>query len=107
TRLNSGLGALCYSASSARDRRDSECASNPALFAVPLQGTPDAFAQIDRRRVAELLTRARDIEGAALREEVDAAAVERRLETERGAGGFAGGAGEPERPHREVQRRRR
>ena len=59
-----------------------------------------------RGRVADLRARARDVERAALREEVDAAAVERRLDAERHADRFADRAGHPDRPDRQVQPRR-
>ena len=61
----------------------------------------------DPRREAELGARARDVERAALREEVDAPAIERRLDAERRADRFAQRSGDPERPHRQVQPRRR
>ena len=49
---------------------------------IPVQRAPDALAQADLRRVPDFLPRPRDVEGAALGEEVDAAPVERRLDAE-------------------------
>src|SRR5207249_5835109 len=78
----------------------------PAMLAIPLERPRDAVAQADLRRVAELLARARDVERAALRIEVDAPPVNRRLDAERRAHGLAQRARDPERPDRQVQRRR-
>ena len=46
--------------------------------------------------------RPRDVERAALREEVDTPAIDRRLETKRRAHRLAGRARQPERPDRQV-----
>src|SRR5260221_3861819 len=55
--------------------------------------------------MAELPAGARDVKRAALREEVHAAAIEWRLDAEGCADGLARGAGEPDRPHGQVERR--
>ena len=93
---------------SARRVAELHCPS-PAIRAatVPRQRAPNAFAQADLRRVAELGAGAADVEGPALGEEIDAAAVERRLDAERRADRLADRPGDPERPHRQVQPRRR
>ena len=49
------------------------------------QRSLDALAQVDLWRVAELGAGARDVEGAALREEVHPPAIDRRLDAERRA----------------------
>src|SRR3954452_21990301 len=48
------------------------CGSQPALLPVPLEGSPDPFAQAHLGRIPELGARTRDVERAALREEVNA-----------------------------------
>ena len=58
------------------------------------------------RGVADLGARAADIECAALGEEVHASSINRRLDPKRHAHGFACRAGDPERPHGQLQRRR-
>src|SRR3954463_14910255 len=81
--------------------------SEPAMLTVPLQRPADAFAQSDLRRVTDFRARARDVERAALREEVDAPPEDWRLEAERRARQLARRAGDPERPDRQVPRGRR
>src|SRR4029077_11167714 len=80
---------------------------DPALLAVPIQRPPDPFAQADLRGVADLRPRARDVERPALREKVDAATVDRRLDAERGAERFTEGARHPEGPRRQMPPRHR
>src|SRR5437867_1778595 len=58
--------------------------SEPAMFTVPVDRTSNPFAQTDLRGVPDFGARAGDVEGAALREEVDAPAVQRRLDAEGG-----------------------
>src|SRR5512138_3430582 len=77
------------------------------MFAIPRQRPPDAVPQSDARLEPELAPRARDVERAALREKIDAPAVQRRLYPERRARRLADGARDPERPRRHVQPRRR
>ena len=81
-----------------------ESGSQPPAFLVPRQRFPDAVAKADLRRVADLGARAADVERAALGEEVHSAPVYRRLDAERHAHGLARGAGQPERPHGQLQR---
>src|ERR1051325_11114668 len=76
--------------------------SDPAMLPVPVQRPPEALAQINGGGVPDLGPRARDVEGPAFREEVDAASIERRLHAERRAQYFAHGAGDPHRPHRNM-----
>ena len=59
--------------------------SEPAMFAVPAQGPRDAFPQANRRRVADFSSRPRDVERAALREEIHPPPVDRRLDPKRRA----------------------
>src|SRR4051794_31420118 len=54
--------------------------SDPAMASVPLNRTSDALSQADLRRESDFGPRARDVERTALREEVDPAAIERRLD---------------------------
>src|SRR5581483_9699546 len=79
--------------------------SEPAMLAVPVQGAPDTVAQRHARVVADLPPGARNVEGAALRVEVDASPVQRRLDPERRAERLAHGASRPERPYREMKTR--
>src|SRR5437899_3049966 len=88
-------------------RRSVALSSEPAMFTVPVQRAADAFAQADARREPDFHPRARDVERAALREKIDAPTIERRLEAQRRANGLAHRAGRPERPDRQVPRRRR
>src|SRR5437667_2224934 len=81
--------------------------SEPAMRAIPLNRSFDAVAQPDLRRVPDVATRAADVEGAAFGKEVDATAINRRLNTKGRADRFARGSGHPERPDRQVHRRRR
>src|SRR3990167_3155538 len=79
----------------------------PAMLAVPVQRATDALAEAHLRGVADFRFRTRDVERAALREEVDAAAVEGRLDAQRYANAFAHGSRGPERPHGQMTRRGR
>src|SRR5690606_30078170 len=60
-------------------------ALEPPLQLIPLQGAADALAEPDLRSVAQLLAGARDVERAALGEEVHAPPVNRRLDAQRHA----------------------
>ena len=66
----------------------------------------NAGPQIDRRIVAQLLTRASRVERAALAIEVHAAAEERRVDAKRHAYELAEGTRRPDRPHRQMKPRR-
>src|SRR3954453_23117373 len=77
------------------------------MLTVPLERPFDALAEADARRVADFRPRARDVERAALREEVDAPPEDWRLDAERRARQLARRAGDPERPDRQVPLRRR
>src|SRR5258706_291009 len=76
--------------------------SEPAMGAVPLQRPADALGQPDPRREPDLRPRARDVERAALREEIDAAAKNRRLDSQRRTHRLADRPGDPERPDRQM-----
>src|SRR6184192_2667234 len=80
--------------------------SEPAMLAIPVERSANALAQPDARVEPDLLPRARDVERAALRVEVDAPPVYRRLDAEGRAERFADRARGPERPHRHVHARR-
>src|SRR5436309_9499780 len=82
----------------------SSAESEPAMRAVPGKGPSNAFAQGHARLETDLGARARDVERAALREEVHATAEDGRLDPQRDADGLAGGAGDPDRPDRQVTR---
>src|SRR4051812_31266886 len=76
----------------------------PAMLVIPAQRAGDALPQCDTRSVANLGTRPGCIEGAALREEIDAPPVQGRLDAERRAQELAGGTGQPERPDWQMPR---
>src|SRR4051794_6537932 len=61
------------------------CALEPAMLPVPVERSRDAVAQADGGCVADFLPSPRDVERAALREEVDAPPEDRRLDAERQA----------------------
>ena len=63
----------------------SAATSQPPFTPVPLERSPDALSQSDRGRIAQLGASATDVECAALGEEVDSTAVDRRLDPERSA----------------------
>src|SRR5262245_53524966 len=80
--------------------------SDPSMFASPGEGPSDALFQAHAWCIPELVPGAADVEGAALRVEVDAPPVERRLNPERYADGFAKRCGGPNGPDREMNARR-
>src|SRR5262249_33836099 len=81
--------------------------SDPAMLTVPVERSTDALAQADARRVSDLRPRACDVERAALREKVERPRIDGRMGSERPASRLAARAKRPERPYREVPRRRR
>src|SRR6185369_10361701 len=74
----------------------------PVMGAIPVQRAPDAFAQPYTRRVADFGPRPRDVERAALGEEVHPPAVDWRLDAQRHAHRLDERAGNPERPYRQM-----
>src|SRR5262245_2852463 len=88
------------------DGAGSRAGSDPAMFAVPSERARNAVIERDLRRVADLTSRTRDVEGAALGVEVHSPPVQRRLQPEWRADCLAGGTREPERPNRQMQPRR-
>ncbi len=95
-----------------RYRRIRDPGSGTRLTAVPHSRYQSAVRLMPSSRstfgeIAELGARARRVEGAALRVEVDAAAIDRRLDAQRHADHLAQQARRPERPHRQVHARRR
>src|SRR4051794_18136255 len=83
------------------------CALDPAMLPVPIERSGNAISQADRWSVADLLACPRDVERAALGEEIDAPPEDWRLDAERQADRLARGACHPERPDRQVERRAR
>src|SRR6266545_763842 len=81
--------------------------SDPAMRPVPVKCSADAFTESDAWREPDLGPRTRDVERAALGEEVNAAPENRRLDPQRHAHRLADCAGNPERPHRQMARWRR
>src|SRR5436190_17706672 len=81
--------------------------SDPAMRPVPIKRSTDPVPEPDTWREPDVGPRPRDIERAALGEEIDAAAKNRRLDPQRHAQGLAQGAGYPERPDRQMARRHR
>src|SRR5580765_5089232 len=81
--------------------------SDPAMRPVPIKRSTDPVPEPDTWREPDIGPRARDVERAALGEEIDAAAKDWRLDPQWHAQGLAQCAGHPERPDRQVTRRHR
>src|SRR5262245_3210949 len=73
------------------------------MSSVPFERPPDAVPQAYSGVVRDFLTRARNVERAALRIKVHASPVYRWFDAERHADGFAQRSGDPEGPDRQVQ----
>src|SRR5437773_3380252 len=74
----------------------------PALLPIPVKRSSDSFTQADPRCVPELVPCARYVERAALRKEIHAPAIHRRLDAERGTDRFTYRARGPEGPDRQM-----
>src|SRR6516164_9854484 len=79
--------------------------SEPAMGSVPFERPADTVTQAHLRTVADLGARPRDVEGAALREEIDPPPIERRLDPKRRTERFARRPRHPDRPHGQMHPR--